>query len=107
MRFRAELELNGKTATGIAVPERIVEGLGGGRRPRVIVAFNRHTFQTSLGTMSGQVLIPVSTAVRGAAGVEASEQLDVEIELSTQPTHVSVPDDLRTTLATDPMAESP
>lgn len=106
MRFRAELELNGKTATGISVPDSIVEGLGGGRRPRVAVSFNGHTFQTSLGTMDGQITIPVSAAVRSAAGVQAGDRLDVEIALSTQPVQVAVPDELTTALAADPDARA-
>ncbi|WP_163510513.1 YdeI/OmpD-associated family protein [Fodinicola acaciae] len=102
MRFDAELRLNGKTATGIAVPEAVLDGLGGGRRPRVSVSFNGYTFQTTLGTMSGEVLIPVSAAVREAAGVRAGERLTVEIELCHEPAQVSVPDDLRTALAAEP-----
>lgn len=33
MRFRTTLQLDGKTATGIRVPEEVLEGLGGGKRP--------------------------------------------------------------------------
>ena len=33
MKFRATIQLDGKTATGIRVPEEVVEGLGGGKRP--------------------------------------------------------------------------
>lgn len=106
MRFDAEVRLNGKTATGIPVPEHVVEGLGGGRRPRVDVTLNGHTFQIALGTMSGQVMIPVSAAVRDAAGVAAGDHLDVEIELATAPAPVSVPDDLRAALAAAPEAQA-
>lgn len=104
MRFDAELRLNGKTATGIPVPERIIEELAGGRRPQVTVSLNGYTFQTSLGTMSGQVFIPVSGVVRGAAGIEAGDRLDVEIELATKPAHVEVPWDLQAALAAEPDA---
>jgi hypothetical protein len=31
MRFRAELQLDGKTATGITVPAEVLAGLGGGK----------------------------------------------------------------------------
>jgi hypothetical protein len=34
MRFRATVELNGKTATGFEVPEDVVEALGSGKRVR-------------------------------------------------------------------------
>jgi len=106
MRFDAELRLNGKTATGVPVPESILEGLGGGRRPRVTVSLNGYSFQTSLGTMSGQVLIPVSAVVRNAAGIEAGDRLDVEIELATEPAQVAVPEDLRAALAAEPEAHA-
>jgi hypothetical protein len=33
MKFRGIVELNGKAATGIPVPEDVVAGLGGGKRP--------------------------------------------------------------------------
>lgn len=106
MRFDAELRLNGKTATGIPVPERVIDGLAGGRRPHVTVSLNGYTFQTSLGTMSGQVLIPVSGIVRAAAGIEAGDRLDVEIELATQSTQVEVPQDLHAALAAEPDASA-
>ena len=35
MRFRATIQLNGKTATGIQVPEEVVTALGESRRPPV------------------------------------------------------------------------
>ena len=37
MRFRATVELGGKTATGIEVPEDVVAALGSGNRPPVTV----------------------------------------------------------------------
>ncbi|WP_116950003.1 YdeI/OmpD-associated family protein [Jiangella endophytica] len=106
MRFAAELRLNATTATGVPVPDHIVDGLGGGRRPRVDVTLNGYAFQTSLGTMSGQVMIPVSAAVRSAAGVAAGDRLDVEIELATEPAPVAVPDDLRAALSDAPEAQA-
>jgi bifunctional DNA-binding transcriptional regulator/antitoxin component of YhaV-PrlF toxin-antitoxin module len=106
MRFETELLLNGKTATGIAVPEGIVEKLGGGRRAPVTVSLNGYTFQTSLGTVSGQVMIPVSAAVRGAAGVEAGDLLVVDIEPRTEPVVVEVPEDLRAALAAEPQVRT-
>ena len=33
MKFRATIQLDGKTATGISVPGEVVAGLGGGKRP--------------------------------------------------------------------------
>lgn len=53
MRFRATLQLDGRTATGIEVPDAVVEGLGGGRRPAVVVVLNDYTFRSTLGSMRG------------------------------------------------------
>lgn len=66
------------------------------------VSLNGYSFQTSLGTMSGQVLIPVSAAIRSAAGIEAGDRLDVEIELAAEPAAVDVPEDLRELLTAEP-----
>ena len=33
MKFRAELQQDGKTATGITVPPDVLDALGAGRRP--------------------------------------------------------------------------
>lgn len=66
------------------------------------VSFNGYTFQVSLGTMSGQVMIPVSTSVRNAAGVVAGDRLTVEIELATEPAPVTIPEDLQAALAAEP-----
>ncbi|MBD2871390.1 hypothetical protein [Paenibacillus arenilitoris] len=39
MKFQAVILLSKKTATGIAVPDEILSGLGAGKRPPVRVSF--------------------------------------------------------------------
>ena len=104
MKFRAELQLDGKTATGITVPAEVLEQLGAGRRPSVAVTINGHTFRTTIGSMGGVAKIPVSSAVRAEAGIAAGDLLDVEVLLDTAPRQVSVPDDLAAALAGHPQA---
>ncbi|MEA2193763.1 MAG: hypothetical protein QOG42_197 [Solirubrobacteraceae bacterium] len=94
MRFHATLELGGKTATGIHVPDDVVAALGSSRRPPVRVTLGRHTYRTTVARMGGRFLVPVSAEVRAAAGVAAGDELDVQIELDTEPRVVTVPDDL-------------
>jgi Bacteriocin-protection, YdeI or OmpD-Associated/Domain of unknown function (DUF1905) len=106
IEFDAELELDGKTATGITVPPSVLDALDGGKRPRVRVTLNGHTYQSTVGTMRGTAKIPVSAAVREAAGVTAGERLHVQIELGETPRTVAVPDDLAATLADDPDAQA-
>jgi hypothetical protein len=56
MRFRATLETEGKTATGINVPAEVVDALGGGRRPRVTVTINGHTYRSSVAVLGGRYM---------------------------------------------------
>lgn len=104
MRFHATVELNGKSATGIAVPEDVLAGLGAGRRPAVRVTLNGHTYRTSIGSMRGRSLLPVSADVRAAANVAAGQDVDVDVELDTEPREVAVPADLAEALAGDDAA---
>jgi hypothetical protein len=99
MKFRAELQQDGKTATGITVPPEVLDALGGSRRPAVAVTINGHTYRSTIGSMGGVAKIPVSSAVRAAAGVTAGDTLDVEVVLDDAPREVSVPDDLAAALA--------
>jgi hypothetical protein len=102
MRFEARLLQGGKTATGIHVPDEVVAALGPSRRPPVRVTFAGHTYRTSIASMRGRFMLPVSAAIREQTGVAAGDVLDIEIELDTEPRKVTVPDDLAAALALDP-----
>ena len=90
MDFTAELEATGGTTTGFVVPVDVVEALGGGRRPKVAVTVNGHTWRTSIASMGGRFLLGVSAAVREAAGVAAGQTHTVSVELDTAPRTVEV-----------------
>jgi hypothetical protein len=106
MKFTATLEQHGKTATGIVVPDDVVEGLGGGRRAAVVVTINGHSYRSSIAVMGGDVLVGVSAENRAAAGVSAGDVLDVELTLDTAPREVEVPDDLARALKKAPVAKT-
>lgn len=99
MRFHATLELHGKTATGLEVPEDVVEKLGQGRRPAVKVTINGHTYRSTVASMGGRFMVGVSAENRAAAGVRAGDEIDVDLEPDTEPREVTVPDDLAEALA--------
>src|SRR4051794_32342775 len=105
MRFHATVDLYGKTATGIRVPDEIVEGLGGGKRAAVKVTINGYTYRSSIASMDGRMLLPVSAEVRERARVAAGDLLTVDIELDTQPRVIDVPEDLRVALVADSDAQ--
>ena len=104
--FRAVLETNGKTATGIEVPPEVIESLGSGKRPKVKVTFAGYTYPITVGVMGGRFLLPVSAKVREAAGVVAGDELDVTLELDTEPRQLEVPDDFASALAAAPEANA-
>ena len=106
MRFRATLETEGKTATGINVPAEVVEALGAGKRPRVKVTINGHSYRSSVAVLGGRYMLGVSAENRAAAGVEGGDTVDVELELDTIPREVTVPPDLAAALAAEPAAQA-
>ncbi len=106
MEFRRTVLLNGKTATGIEVPGNIVDELGSGRRPRVTVTIGSHSYRTTVASMGGRFMIPLSADNRAQAGVAAGDEVEVGIELDTAPRVVEVPADLRAALADDAAARA-
>jgi hypothetical protein len=99
--FRGILELNGRTATGIRVPNDVVAALGSGKRPAVHVTIAGHTYRSSVASMRGVFMLPVSADVRENAGVAAGDELDVTLELDTEPRVVNVPADFSEALDRD------
>jgi hypothetical protein len=106
MKFRATVELGGKTATGIEVPDDVVAALGPGSRPPVTVTVGGHSYRTTVARMGGRFLVPLSAENRTAAGVAAGDQVDVGIEPDTAPREVEVPADLTEALAKDDAAKA-
>ena len=104
MRFRTTVELHGKSATGLPVPDAVVEALGAGRRPAVSVTLNGHTYRSTVASRGGSFVLPLSAENRTAAGVSAGDEVDVELALDTEPREVAVPADLAAALADDPQA---
>ncbi|MFI5913030.1 YdeI/OmpD-associated family protein [Dactylosporangium sp. NPDC051541] len=106
MRFRAVLERNGKTATGLPVPDEVLGALGAGKKPKVAVTINGYTYRSSVGSMGGRSMLPVSAEVRAGAGIAAGDEVDVDVELDTAPRTVEVPADLAAALDAEPAARA-
>ena len=106
MRFETTVELGGKTATGMEVPDDVVEALGGGKRPPVTVTVGGHTYRTTVAVMGGRYLVPLSAENRTAAGVAAGDTVEVGIELDTAERRVEIPVDLAEALAEVPEAKA-
>jgi hypothetical protein len=99
-RFEAVLEDN---APGVVfeLPFDPKEELGQARAP-VRVTIGGFTFRTTVATYGGRPLIGINKANREAAGVEAGDQVTVELELDAEPREVEVPPELAEALEGEP-----
>jgi hypothetical protein len=102
VKFRATILLGGKTATGFEVPPEVVAALGSSKRPAVRVTINSHTFRSTVAPMGGQFMLPLSAENRSGASVAAGDEVDVDVELDTEPREVQVPPDFAAALNGDP-----
>jgi len=105
MKFRATIELAGKTATGIEVPAAVVAKLGSSKKPAVRVSIKSYTYRSTVASMGGRFMLPIRAEVREAAGVAAGQKVDVDVELDTAPREVTVPADLARALSRDAAAK--
>jgi len=79
---------------GIEVPEEVVLGFGAGRRVPVTVTLNGHTYPSTVASMGGRFLVPVSKEMRQAAGVAGGEEHEVVLEHDTSTRAPEVPVEL-------------
>ena len=104
MRFRTTLLQGDKTATGIRVPDEIVEAMGQGKRPPVKVTINGYAYRSTIAVLSGEYMVGVSAENRAGAGVAGGDEIDVDIELDTEPRVVTLPPDFAAALDAEPSA---
>ncbi|WP_382306360.1 YdeI/OmpD-associated family protein [Herbiconiux sp. UC225_62] len=101
MKFTSTILASGKTATGIPVPESVVEELDAGKRIPVVVTINGYSYRSSIVFYTGQFLIALSAENRAGAGVAAGDEVEVEVAIDDQPRDVEVPAALADALAND------
>ncbi|MEO6605508.1 MAG: YdeI/OmpD-associated family protein [Aeromicrobium sp.] len=95
--FRTTLAQDGNNV-GIEVPEDVVLGFGVGKRVPVTVQLNGYVYPSTIASMGGRYLVPVSKAIREAAGVAGGEEHDITLEHDTSSRAPEVPEDLATAL---------
>ena len=104
MKFTTTLQ--GTTTTGIEVPEEVIVALGKGKKPPVIVTVGGHTYRNTVAVMGGRYMIALSQKNREAAGVAGGDEIEVELELDTQPRELVVPEDFAAALDAEPKARA-
>ncbi len=88
-----------KNAAGIHVPPDVMATLGGGKKPPVKVTIGDYSYRTTVAVYGGVFMVGVSQAHRAAAGIDGGDEVEVTLELDTEPRTVEVPDDLAAALA--------
>jgi hypothetical protein len=87
------------------VPRDVVEALCGDARPPVTTTINGHSWKSRVAIMRGRHLLGLTNANRKAAGVAIGEEVEVELELDSEP-RVVEPTDFTKALDANPLARA-
>ena len=101
MRFRTTIAQTGKNTTGIPIPDAVIEGLGGGKKPPVRITVNGYSYRSTVATVDGQFMVGLNADHRAASGLAGGQDVEVEIELDTEPRTVDLPGDFAEALDAD------
>ena len=101
--FQTTVAVTGNN-TGIVVPVEVIEQLGGGQRPSVLVSVNGYEYRNTVGVRGGQHMISISAAVRKDTGLKGADPIDVTLTLADAPREVIIPADFAAALAADEQA---
>lgn len=93
MKYKTRIVQTGNN-TGIEVSEPILEKLGGGKKPLIVVTLNGYSYRSAVGKMGDKFMISLSAENRKSAGVNGGDVVEINIELDTQPRTVEIPVDL-------------
>jgi hypothetical protein len=102
--FSATLVTRGPAAAVVLDDDQVAVVGEGAKRFPVRATVNGYVWRTTITRMRGDFLLGLSRAVREAAGVDAGDTVEVELELDTAPREVDVPEALSEALAGDPIA---
>ena len=86
------------------MPAKVVGALQAGRRPKVVITINGHTWRSRVASQGRRFLVGISAANRAASGIELDDEVEITLELDTEPRVVAEPTDLAEALDADPLA---
>ena len=92
--------------TGIELSEKIIEALGEGKKPLVIVTLNNYTYRSAVGKMGEKYMISLSAENRKNANVKGGDLVEVILELDSAPRTVDVPEELKNELDKNKIAKA-
>ena len=101
LRLTTTLVSRGPAAAIVLDDEHVAVVGEGAKRFPVVATVNGYTWRTTVARMGGEFLVGLNRAVREGAGVQAGDQVEVELELDAAPREVEVPRALADALAAD------
>lgn len=105
MKFKASIkQAEGSSATGIEIPDKVLEALGAGKKPPVKLTVNGYAYRSTVATVSGKYMVGFSADHRAASGLKGGDPVEIEIQLDTEPRTIEVPADFQAALNADPRA---
>lgn len=105
MKFLGQVIPSGN-ATGVELPDHVIQALGPKGRPPVTITIHGHTWRSRVAAMRGQRLIGISAAHRAAAKVNEGDVVEIDVELDEAPREVAEPADLADALNDCPQART-
>jgi hypothetical protein len=103
-RFRAELQLTGRTGTYVEVPLD-VPAVFGRARPPVRGTVNGAPLRSTIARYGDEYLLVINRQVREAAGAAAGDTVEIQLELDRKPRVVRLPKDFAAALDKDARAK--
>ena len=90
----------------VEVPAAVVNALGSGRRPEVVITIGGHTWRSRVASMGGRFIVGISAANRAASGIAEGDVVEVGLRLDAEPRVVAEPPDLADALDRAPQARA-
>ena len=106
LSFTATLQKRGPAAAVVLDDDQVATVGEGAKRFPVRATVNGYTWRGSVARMKGEFLLGLNREVREAAGVEAGDEVPVEIALDAEERTVEVPAALAEALAGDAAAKA-
>jgi Bacteriocin-protection, YdeI or OmpD-Associated/Domain of unknown function (DUF1905) len=97
MKFKTKIVQSGNN-TGIHVPDEIIEKMGAGKKPSVVITLKKYTYRNTVAVMGDKYMVSLSAEHRKNANVSGGEELEVTIALDTEPRTVELPEEFQKVL---------
>ncbi|MBV9336363.1 MAG: DUF1905 domain-containing protein [Solirubrobacterales bacterium] len=106
LELKTKLVPRGPAAAVVLDDEQVAAIGEGAKRFPVRATVNNYTWRTTVTRMRGEFLLGLNREVRESAGVKAGDNVEVAIELDTDPREVEIPEPLARALSADPDAQA-